>query len=153
MASATTSRRARRSRLKGSEGEREVVQLHRAMGIDAERVPLSDAMAYQENGEDGDVHVQGRGEAPLACQVKRQATDAGWKTLLGQLGDASMLFFRQDRGGWFVLMPLDTYKRLLGRAGRRSFSPSSACRWRGSAASAPQTSSWRNSSRSAPAPT
>ena len=40
MATTTTSRRARRSRLKGSEGEREVVHLHKAMRIHAERVPL-----------------------------------------------------------------------------------------------------------------
>ncbi len=117
MAITTISHRARRSRLKGSEGEREVVQLHRDMGIHAERVPLSGAMAYQGNGEDVDVQPFGQDQPPLACQVKRQATDAGWKTVLGQLGQACALFFRQDRGGWFVLMPLDTYKRLLGRAG------------------------------------
>ncbi len=74
-------------------------------------------MAYRGNGEDVDVYALGKDEAPLVCQVKRQATDAGWKTVLGQLGQACALFFRQDRGGWFVLMPLDTYKRLLGRAG------------------------------------
>ena len=79
MASNTTSRRARRSRLKGSEGEREVVQLHRAMGIHAERVPLSGAMAYRGNGENVDVYAFGRDEGPLAPQVKRQATDAGWR--------------------------------------------------------------------------
>ncbi len=117
MTDATTSRRARRSRLKGAEGEREVVQLHREMGIHAERVPLSGAMAYQGNGEDVDVYALGRDEAPLVCQVKRQASDAGWKTLLGQLGEAAVLFFRQDRGSWFVVMPIATYRRLLGKAG------------------------------------
>ena len=49
------SRRARRSRAKGAEGEREVVQLHKTMGVHAERVPLSGAMAYRGNGEDVDV--------------------------------------------------------------------------------------------------
>ena len=73
-------------------------------------------MAYQDNGEDVDVYARGRDEAPLLCQVKRQATGTGWKTVLGQLGQACALFLRQDRGGWFVLMPLDTYKRLLGRS-------------------------------------
>ena len=37
MATTTTSRRARRSREKGAEGEREVVRLHTAMGIRADR--------------------------------------------------------------------------------------------------------------------
>ncbi len=114
MADATTSRR---SRQKGAESEREVVQLHRDMGVYAERVPLSGAMAYQGNGEDVDVYPFGRDEAPLVCQVKRQRGDAGWKTILGQLGCAAVLFFRQDRGEWFVLMPLATYRRLLGKAG------------------------------------
>ena len=41
MPTTTTFRRARRSREKGAEGEREVVQLHLDMGIHAERVPLS----------------------------------------------------------------------------------------------------------------
>ena len=115
MAGTTISRRARRSREKGAEGEREVVQLHKAMGVHAERVPLRGAMAYQGNGEVVDVYALGRDEAPLVCQVKRLATDAGWKTILGQLGNACALFFRQDRGGWFVLMPLDTYKPLVGK--------------------------------------
>ncbi len=69
MANTTTSRRARRSREKGAEGEREVVHLHRDMGIHAERVPLSGAMAYQGNGEDVDVYACGRDAAPLVCQV------------------------------------------------------------------------------------
>ena len=114
MASTTTSRRARRSRQKGAEGEREVVHLHTDMGIHAVKVPLSGATGYH-GGEDVDIHVDD-GE-PLRVQVKRQATDAGWKTALGQLGKACALFFRQDRGGWFVLMPLATYKCLLGKAG------------------------------------
>ena len=117
MADATASRRGRHSRRKGAEGEREIVALHTAMGIHSERVPLSGAMAYQGNGEDVDVYPFVRDEPPLVCQVKRQRGDAGWKTLLGQLGTAAALFFRQDRGEWFVAMPLSTYRRLLGKAG------------------------------------
>ena len=111
--SAEISRRARRSRNKGAEGEGEVVRLNKAMGIYAERVPLSGAMAYQGNGEDVDVYVKGRGEAPMVAQVKRQATDAGWKTLLGQLGEADALFFRTDRGRWHVMLPIESYDRLV----------------------------------------
>ncbi len=113
MPDATASRQARRSRRKGAEGEREVVALHRDMGIQAVKVPLSGATGYH-GGEDVDIHVDD-GE-PLKCQVKRQATDSGWKTILGQLGNACALFFRVDRGEWHVLMPLATYERLLGRA-------------------------------------
>ena len=108
-------RRARRSRNKGAEGEREVVALHKAMKVHAERVPLSGAMAYRDNGEDVDVYALGRDEAPMVCQVKRQKTDAGWKTLLGQLGEADALFFRTDRGKWHVTMPIESYERLVKR--------------------------------------
>ena len=110
MPDATASRRGRRSRRKGAEGEREVVALHRDMGVQAVKVPLSGATGYQ-SGEDVDIHIDD-GE-PLRAQVKRQATDSGWKTILGQLGNACALFLHQDRGSWFVLMPLATYKRLL----------------------------------------
>ena len=103
------------SRDKGARGEREIVQLHKAMRIHAERVPLSGAMAYQQNSEDVDVYPFGRDDAPVVGQVKRQATDAGWKTLLGQLGEADALFFRTDRSEWHVAMPWRVWQRLLKR--------------------------------------
>ena len=101
------------SRNKGARGEREVVQLHKTMKVHAERVPLSGAMAYQDNAEDVDVYAFGRDEAPLVCQVKRQKKDAGWKTLLGQLGEADALFFRTDRGEWHVTLPWASWQRLM----------------------------------------
>ncbi len=103
------------SRDKGCRGEREVVQLHRDMQIPAERVPLSGAMNYQQNAEDVDIYPFGRDEGALVCQVKRQATDAGWKTLLGQLGEADALFFRTDRDDWHVLVPMRVWRRLVKR--------------------------------------
>ncbi len=112
-ASAQASRQARRSRNKGADGEREVVNLHKAMKIHAERVPLSGAMAYQQNGEDVDVYALGRGQASLVCQVKRQKDDRGWKTLLSQLGEADALFLRSDRGKWHVVLPIESYLRLI----------------------------------------
>ena len=103
------------SRDKGTRGEREVVALHKPMKVHAERVPLSGAMAYRDNGEDVDIYAFGKDEAPLVCQVKRQKTDAGWKTLLGQLGEADALFFRTDRGEWHVTLPWGVWKRLMGK--------------------------------------
>ncbi len=103
------------SRDKGARGEREIVRLHKAMRIHAERVPLSGAMAYQQNGEDVDLYVFGKDEGALVTQVKRQATDAGWKTILGQLGEADALFFRTDRSEWHVMVPMRVWRRLLKR--------------------------------------
>ena len=51
----------------------------------------------------------------MVCQVKRQKTDAGWKTILGQLGEADALFVRVDGGKWHVLMPVESYVRLVKR--------------------------------------
>ncbi len=103
------------SRDKGARGEREVVQLHKAMRIHAEQVPLSGGMRYQQNGEDVDLYPFGKDEGALVTQVKRQATDAGWKTILGQLGEADALFFRTDRSEWHVAMPWRVWRRLLRR--------------------------------------
>jgi hypothetical protein len=114
-ASAQASRRARRSRNKGAEGEREIVNLHKAEDVHAERVPLSGAMAYRENGEDVDVYILGRDETPLVCQVKRQKDDRGWRTLLSQLGEADGLFFRSDKKQWHVVLPIASYLKLVRR--------------------------------------
>ncbi len=105
----------RLSRDKGCRGEREIVRLHKAMRILAERVPLSGGMNYQQNGEDVDLYVFGKDEGALVTQVKRQATDAGWKTILGQLGEADALFFRTDRSEWHVMVPMRVWRRLLKR--------------------------------------
>ena len=101
------------SRDKGCRGEREIVRLHKAMKIPAERVPLSGAMNYQHNAEDVDIYPFGEDEGALVCQVKRQATDAGWKTILGQLGEADALFFRTDRSEWHVMVPMRVWRRLV----------------------------------------
>ena len=59
------SRRARRSRTKGAEGEREVVQLHKAMKVHAERVPLSGAMATRDDRGEVDEYDRAMSEAQL----------------------------------------------------------------------------------------
>ena len=105
----------RLSRDKGCRGEREIVRLHKAMKIPAERVPLSGAMNYQQNAEDVDIYPFGKDEGALVCQVKRQGTSAGWKTILGQLGEADALFFRTDRTEWNVMVPMRVWRRLLKR--------------------------------------
>ena len=109
------------SRRKGLCTEREIVHLHRRIGIDAERVPLSGAAAYQDNAEDVDLYPWGKDAAPLCCQVKRYKGTRGTKGMLDALGNADALFIRYDaeRGQPaeppIVVVPFRTWERLLKR--------------------------------------
>jgi len=107
------------SRNKGAAREREIVNLHRKIGIRAERVPLSGAMRYQGNAEDVDIYI---GDSPICSQVKALSSDAGTKTILGWLGGADALFLRYDAEPGkqarppLVVLTWETWERLLRRA-------------------------------------
>ena len=109
------------SRDKGARIEREIVLLHRKIGVAAERVPLSGGAAYQGNMEDVDIYPDGLDEAPLCCQVKGMKTPRGCKGVIDALGEADALFMRFDAppGGQvappIVVMPWATWERLLNR--------------------------------------
>jgi Holliday junction resolvase len=47
-------------RRKGDAIERELVQLHKAIGIHAERYPLSGASRFRASGHDVDIYARGR---------------------------------------------------------------------------------------------
>ena len=81
--------------VKGGRVEREIVNMHRKMGLRAERVPLSGAMRYQGNQEDVDIYPRGS-DSPICSQVKALGSERGTKTVLGWLGDADALFLRYD---------------------------------------------------------
>lgn len=108
------------SRNKGARVEREIVHLHRAIGVPAERVPLSGGMQYQGNNEDVDIYVDGTAFKPLQCQVK--ANPRGTKGVTDALGEADALFMRWDAepGGRvrppLVLMPWSTWEKLILRS-------------------------------------
>lgn len=107
------------SRDKGLRTEREIVALHRKIGIPAERVPLSGAAGYQANGEDVDLYPWGTNSAPLCCQVKRLAGPRGTKGVIDALGDADALFLRYDAAPGeqarppLIVLPWSTWERLL----------------------------------------
>jgi hypothetical protein len=107
------------SRTKGASTERELVALHRRIGVEAERVPLSGAMRYQGNGEDLDVYPFGRDAAPLVCQVKRNLR--GTKGVFDALSDADALFLRYDAEPGqqalppTVVLPWRTWERILSK--------------------------------------
>jgi len=100
------------SKRKGSRIEREIVGLHRAVGVQAERVPLSGAAG---GSFVGDV-VIGDG---LRAEVKARAAGDGFKTLERWLGSNDLLFLRRDRTAPLVVMPWAIYQRLLATAETR----------------------------------
>ena len=102
-----------RHRQKGNRAEREIVQLHRDMGIHAERVPLSGASRYRDNGADVDIYAFGKDEAPLVAEVKARATGEGFAMLERWLAEYDILFLRRDRAHPLVLLPWSTWKRLI----------------------------------------
>jgi hypothetical protein len=96
----------RRYRDKGNRIERELVERHKALGVHAERYPLSGASRFRGSGHDLDLYVCGRDEAPFVCEVKARKSGAGFTTLERWLGEYDALFLRrrpQRRDGDFAV--------------------------------------------------
>ncbi len=103
------------SRDKGQRRERQVVALHVDLGIRAERVPLSGASRYRGNGGDVDIYPWSRDGPPLCGEVKARRNGEGFKTLEKWLGENDVLFLWRDRQDPMVVVPWDTWQRLLKR--------------------------------------
>ena len=104
----------RAPRRKGDRVEREIVALHRELGIKAERVPLSGAAGGSFSG-DVEVYAAGPEAAPLVAEVKARVNGAGFVTLEKWLGENDILFLRRDRAEPIVVLPWRTWARLVGR--------------------------------------
>ena len=102
-------------RRKGDGIERELVELHRALGIHAERYPLSGASRFRGSGHDLDLYVHGRDEAPLVVEVKARKNGGGFAQLEKWLGDYDALFLRRDRADALVLLPWRVWADLIRR--------------------------------------
>ena len=83
-------------RRKGDLIERELVELHRGLGIHAERNPLSGASRFRGSGHDLDIYVRGRDEAPLVAEVKARKNGTGFTQLEKWLGEFDALFLRRN---------------------------------------------------------
>ena len=108
----------RRSRDKGNRIERQLVELHRALGIHCERYPLSGASRFRGSGHDIDCYALGRDAAPLVCEVKARKSGAGFTQLEKWLGEYDALFLRRDRGDALVLLPWRVWTALLAKVRR-----------------------------------
>lgn len=107
-----------RHRRKGDRIESEIVALHRALGIHAERVPLSGAQRYQANGADSDLYPFGKDKAPSVTEVKSRKNGAGFTTLEKWLGEYDRRFLRRNGGDPPVLVPRRVSADLLVKVRR-----------------------------------
>jgi Holliday junction resolvase len=105
-------------RRKGARIEREIVALHIAAGVHAEKVPLSGAVRYRGNGADVDVYPFGRDAAPLCCEVKARKNGEGFAMLERWLGINDVLFLRRNNAEPLIVLPWATWHRLLQKAPR-----------------------------------
>lgn len=102
------------SRDKGARRERQIVDMHREIGVRAERVPLSGAMRFRNTeSTDVDVYARGAHEAPFVCEVKARASGEGFATIERWLGEADALFLIRDRAKPMVMLPWDRWAELL----------------------------------------
>jgi hypothetical protein len=108
----------RASRDKGNRCERELVERHEAIGVHSERVPLSGASRYRDNGADVDIYAFGRDAAPLVAECKARKSGGGFVQLERWLGDYDLLVLRRNHTDPLVVLPWRTWAALLERAKR-----------------------------------
>jgi hypothetical protein len=107
-----------RHRRKGDRVERELVQLHRALGIHAERYPLSGASRFRGAGHDLDVYALGTDAAPLVAEVKSRKDGAGFTMLEKWLGEYDLLVLRRNHADPMIVLPWRVWAALLEKVRR-----------------------------------
>ena len=103
-----------RHRRKGDRVERDLVDRHKAIGVHAERYPLSGASQFRGSGHDLDIYALGANEPPLVAEVKARANGAGFATLGKWLGNYDALFLQRNGADPLVLLPWRVWARILG---------------------------------------
>ena len=104
----------RSSPRKGARIERQLVDMHRDLGVRCNRVPLSGAVA----GFKGDLKIHLFHGEPLTAEVKARASGEGFATLTRWLGDADLLILRQDRTAPMVCLPWLTWAKVVEAMGQ-----------------------------------
>jgi hypothetical protein len=104
-----------RHRRKGDRIERELVERHRAIGVHAERYPLSGASRFRGSGHDLDIYAHGRDAAPLVAEVKGRKNGAGFTTLERWLGEFDILALRRNNADPIIVLPWRVWATLLQR--------------------------------------
>lgn len=99
----------KKSRDKGARFEREVVNFHKELGLDAERVPLSGAL---KGSYAGDVRIEA-----FIAECKRRAN--GFNQLYGWIehDNADLLVIRSDNKPRMYVLTEETWLALLKQGG------------------------------------
>ena len=104
----------RASRRKGDAIERALVAAHKALGVSAERVPLSGASHYQGNGADMDLLINGR---VWKAEAKARKNGEGFRVIEEWLGDNDVLFLKRNRNPPLVVLPFAQWAELVSKKG------------------------------------
>src|SRR5262249_2027418 len=104
-----------RHRRKGNRCERELVERHKAIGVHAERYPLSGASRFRGSGHDLDLYPFGRDEAPIVAESKARKNGSGFVQLETWLGEYDALFLRRNNADPLVLLPWRIWAALLAK--------------------------------------
>jgi Holliday junction resolvase len=107
-----------RHRQKGDRCERELVERHQALGVHAERYPLSGASRFRGSGHDLDIYALGRDAAPLVAESKARKNGDGFKQLETWLGEFDALFLRRNNADPLVLLPWRVWASILTKIPR-----------------------------------
>ena len=98
-------------RAKGARVERKFVNLHKEMGVPAERAPYSGAVKGRltdMQGEDIKIEING---VNVTAEVK--ARKEGWKTIYDQIARTDILFLKANNKDPLVVLQWDTWAWLL----------------------------------------
>jgi hypothetical protein len=105
-----------RHRRKGDRIEREIVEVHRAAGVHAERYPLSGASRFRGSGHDIDIYAFGREAAPLVAECKARGNGGGFVQLERWLGEYDLLVLKRNYADPLVLLPWRVWAPLMCRS-------------------------------------
>jgi Holliday junction resolvase len=107
-----------RHRQKGDRVERELVERHTAIGVHAERYPLSGASRFRGSGHDLDLYPFGCEEAPIVAESKARKNGEGFTQLETWLGESDVLFLRRNNADPMVVLPWRMWAALLAKIQR-----------------------------------
>jgi len=94
---------------KGNRNERQLVNIFRAYGIDAKRVPLSGSA----EGFKGDIIANIQGQA---WRIESKVRGNGFKRIYGWLDGNDALVVKADRQQALMVMPLRKFCELVGES-------------------------------------
>lgn len=106
---AENARRGKRNKQRGTEFERELVNVFKERGLDARRCALSGQLAHEKN----DVLVVAGfdGKTTFSGECKRKGSLPNWLT--EALDGADFAAFRQDRGETLIVLRAEAFADLL----------------------------------------